>query len=279
MKEKILFYLTGVCLLLLLPYGCTIAMNGMDTALLSRSLDMEACLPAMLAVQISDEYELETIKSQAVIARTNFYRRLMQKESLTEILGEIRKSMLEGYEVWKLPGDIYEKAAEQTEGQILTFEEELKLVPYHEISSGKTRDGTEVFHNEAYTYLKSVDSSNDKNSPDYISSTYISQQQMPKVLEVEKRDASEYVMSLRADGNLLEGEAFRQGLGLASSNFTMQEIGGEIRFLCKGKGHGLGFSQYGGNEQAKAGASYQDILELYFPVMELEDINGIFAKK
>lgn len=279
MKEKILFYLTGVCLLLLLPYGLTIAMNGMDTALLSRSPDMEACLPVMLSVQISDEYELETIKSQAVIARTNFYRRLIQKESLSEILGEIRQNMLEGYEFWKLPGEIYEKAAEQTEGQVLTFEEELKLVPYHEISSGQTRDGTEVFHNEAYTYLKSVDSSSDKNSPDYISSTYISQQQMPKVLEVEQRDASEYVMSLRADGNLLEGEAFRQGLGLASSNFTMQEIGGEIRFLCKGKGHGLGFSQYGGNEQAKTGASYQEILELYFPAMELEDINGIFAKK
>ncbi len=279
MKEKILFYLTGVCLLLLLPYGFTIVMNGMDTALLSRSPDMEACLPVMLSVQISDEYELETIKSQAVIARTNFYRRLIQKESLSEILGEIRQNMLEGYEFWKLPGEIYEKAAEQTEGQVLTFEEELKLVPYHEISSGQTREGTEVFHNEAYTYLKSVDSSSDKNSPDYISSTYISQQQMPKVLEVEQRDASEYVMSLRADGNLLEGEAFRQGLGLASSNFTMQEIGGEIRFLCKGKGHGLGFSQYGGNEQAKTGASYQEILELYFPAMELEDINGIFAKK
>ena len=93
MKEKILFYLTGVCLLLLLPYGFTIVMNGMDTALLSRSPDMEACLPVMLSVQISDEYELETIKSQAVIARTNFYRRLIQKKrAYQKFLGKSGKT-------------------------------------------------------------------------------------------------------------------------------------------------------------------------------------------
>lgn len=279
MKERVISYLTVFFLLLLLPYGLTIAVNGMDAALLKHSPDMEACLPVILSVQISEQYDLETVKSQAVIARTNFYRRLMEKESVPEILGEIRESMKEGNTLWKLPKKVYEKASEQTEGQVLTFEHELKLVPYHEISSGQTRDGNEVFHDEAFTYLKSVDSSVDKNSPDYVSSTYIAQQQLPKELEVKKRDPSGYVTELMADENLLEGEAFRQGLGLASPNFTIQKIGNEIRFLCKGKGHGIGFSQYGGNAQAKAGAEYQDILAYYFPAMELEDINGIFAKK
>ena len=39
----------------------------------------------------------------------------------------------------------YGAAAEATVGQVLTYNGKLKLVPYHEISSGKTRDGKEVF--------------------------------------------------------------------------------------------------------------------------------------
>lgn len=45
-----------------------------------------------------------------------------------------------------------------------------------------------------------------------------------------------------------------------------------VRFLCKGKGHGLGFSQYGGNEMAKKGSSWEEILETYFPEMEVEAV-------
>ena len=52
----------------------------------------------------------------------------------------------------------------------------------------------------------------------------------------------------------------------------MQKVGKMVRFLCKGKGHGLGFSQYGGNEMAKKGSSWEEILETYFPEMEVEAV-------
>ena len=94
---------------------------------------------------------------------------------------------------------------------------------------------------------------------------------MPSELNIEEREESGYIVSLRADGNLLEGESFAQGMGLSSSNFTIQKIGDEIRFLCRGKGHGLGFSQFGGNELAKQGKSWEEILKTYFPAMEQTD--------
>ena len=148
---------------------------------------------------------------------------------------------------------------------------ELKLVPYHEISSGQTRDGATAFHDEEYSYLKSVDSSIDKESPSYLNSTYISVQQMPSQLNIEEREESGYVVSLTADDNLLEGESFAQGMGLSSSDFTIQKIGEEIRFLCRGRGHGVGFSQYGGNALAREGSTWEEILEIYFPAMEQSD--------
>lgn len=59
------------------------------------------------------------------------------------------------------------------------------------------------------------------------------------------------------------------GMGLPSSNFSIQKTGSKVRFLCRGKGHGLGFSQYGGNELAKDGSLWEEILEEYFPEMEI----------
>ena len=50
------------------------------------------------------------------------------------------------------------------------------------------------------------------------------------------------MVSMTADEKTLEGESFARGMRLTSSNFFIQKIGGEFRFLSKGKGHGLGFS-------------------------------------
>lgn len=282
MKEKISGFLTGSFLFLLFPYVITMLINGMDTALLNRLLDLEACLPGMVSLQIPADYELEAVKSQTIIARTNLYRQIREEKNLAGVLEELRENIRETRDFWFFPEEIYEEAAGQTEGLVLYYEGELKLVPFHEVSGGKTRDGEEVLHDEEFSYLEAVDSSADKTSPDYLNSTYVSQQQMPKELEVNKRDSAGYVTSLLADGNVLEGEAFRQGMGLESSNFTIQKVGEEYRLLCKGKGHGLGFSQYGGNEIARAGGKYQDILAAYFPEMEIgtvENQGDSFVKK
>lgn len=271
MKRKAGIWFSGIGFLWMIPYIFTIVMNGIDTAILNRSPDVEDYLPIALSVQIPEDYKLEAIEAQAVIARTNLYRRLQEKEKITEILGEWAEDLKENPGWWKIPDSIYEEAAEETEGKILTVGGELKLVPYHEISSGQTRDGATAFHDEEYSYLKSVDSSIDKESPSYLNSTYISVQQMPSQLNIEEREESGYVVSLTADDNLLEGESFAQGMGLSSSDFTIQKIGEEIRFLCRGRGHGVGFSQYGGNALAREGSTWEEILEIYFPAMEQSD--------
>ena len=271
MEKKAALWFAFIGFLWLLPYVFTVALNGIDTAFLNRSPEVEDYLPAALSFQIPADYQLEAIEAQAVIARTNLCRRLQEKESITKILGEWKEEIKESHGWRNFPADVYETASKETEGKILTAEGELKLVPYHELSRGQTRDGETAFHDEKYSYLKSVDSSIDKESPSYLNSTYISVQQMPSELNIEEREESGYIVSLRADGNLLEGESFAQGMGLSSSNFTIQKIGDEIRFLCRGKGHGLGFSQFGGNELAKQGKSWEEILKTYFPAMEQTD--------
>ena len=268
MKRKSVFNLSKILVFALLPYLSVSVINGSERILLNYRPDSEVYLTAVLSCQISPDYELQTVEAQAVIARSNLFRKFAEEENRLDVLREMGKSIKNQWKWW-ISDEIYEDAVENTEGKVLLVDGKLDLVPYHEISGGTTRDGETVFGSSEYQYLKSVDSSADKNSPDYFSSTYISERQLPKELEIKERDSAGYVLSLQADDKILEGEMFALGMGLPSSNFSIQKTGSKVRFLCRGKGHGLGFSQDGGNELAKDGSLWEEILEEYFPEMEI----------
>lgn len=268
MKRKSVFNLSKILVFALLPYLSVSVINGSERILLNYRPDSEVYLTAVLSCQISPDYELQTVEAQAVIARSNLFRKFAEEENRLDVLREMGKSIKNQWKWW-ISDEIYEDAVENTEGKVLLVDGKLDLVPYHEISGGTTRDGETVFGSSEYQYLKSVDSSADKDSPDYFSSTYISERQLPKELEIKERDSAGYVLSLQADDKILEGEMFALGMGLPSSNFSIQKTGSKVRFLCRGKGHGLGFSQYGGNELAKDGSLWEEILEEYFPEMEI----------
>lgn len=270
MKERL--SAAGSCLLILIlvPYLLTIFINGPQSCLQNKKADAEEFLPFLVSRQIPGDCKSETIKAQTVIARTNLYFQL-QSSDLQTVL---EKSIPEINEnIWFLFLRNYKKfteAAKETEDLVLTREGEFYPVPYHRVSAGITRSGTEVFHDEYYSYLEPVDSGQDKDSYDYLTSVYIEKSRLPKELEIKETDSQGYVLAVSVDGDLMTGETFRKEMGLPSSNFTIQEVGEEIRFLCKGEGHGLGMSQYGANILAKEKSSYQEILITYFPQFELE---------
>ena len=268
MKRKSVFNLSKILMFGLLPYLSVSVINGSERILLNYRPDPEVYLTAVLSCQISPDYELQTVEAQAVIARSNLFRKFAEEENRLDVLREMGKSIKNQWKWW-ISDEIYEDAVENTEGKVLLVDGKLNLVPYHEISGGTARDGEAVLGSSEYQYLRSVDSSADKDSPDYFSSTYISERQLPKELKIKERDSAGYVLSLQADDKILEGEMFALGMGLPSSNFSIQKTGSKVRFLCRGKGHGLGFSQYGGNERAKDGSSWEEILEAYFPEMEI----------
>ena len=270
-------------LFLFFPYFTVMIFNGIYTALVNRAFDVEMVLPAVLATQIEEDYE----------ARSNFYRKMKEESGLADLLDEVKTEFTDIASWKKLFSFRYEKAVTDTEGEVLVCRDVIEKmsgksgevqrlslntkagIPYHKISAGKTRSGEEVFHDEAHSYLQSVESSQDKESEEYLTGIYINQNYLPEKLVIKERDSAGYVTELLADGKIVEGEAFRKGLGLVSANFTMQKFGDQVRFLCKGKGHGLGFSQYGGNEMAKEGKTEKEILEIYFPEMQVTDINKI----
>lgn len=252
----------------------TIFINGSDVVTTERKLELDEVLSFVLPLQITEDYEIETIEAQAVIARSNLYRQMQEKSITSVVYDELKFYMKKITDFGVIQNEIYEEAIKNTSGCILTVDGELKLVPYHEVSAGRTRDGEMVFHDEEYDYIEAVDSDYDKDSQEYLNNISLSKQQFPEKLRIEERDESGYVLNLMTDENILEAETFAMGLGLESSNFTIQMSGDEIQFISRGKGHGLGFSQYGGNVLAKEGKSWQDILYTYFPSMKISELDS-----
>ena len=56
---------------------------------------------------------------------------------------------------------------------------------------------------------------------------------------------------------------------LNQANFSLQKKNDTYYLRVRGIGHGVGFSQFGGNEMAKNGSNAEEILKKYFPDMEL----------
>ena len=71
---------TGIFALFFVPYIVTIIFNGANTTLINKKFNVEMLLPVIVSSQIEDKYELETIKAQTIIARSNFYRTMKEEK-------------------------------------------------------------------------------------------------------------------------------------------------------------------------------------------------------
>lgn len=268
MKKYISFYLSLFCIILLLPFLATVFLSGTKVCTLFTDWDEERYLPLLLSVQIRPQAPQEALKAQAVLARTNLHVR-GQEGSIGELYQEILdyynnpsscRKLVENYAV-------YLEAVNAT-SEILTYQNKVFQVPYHAVSNGKTRDGAEVFHDAAHDYLVSVESPQDIQSEDYAGGCYF-EKEFGENLEILKEDSAGYVLEIKADGSVLSGEEIRQQLDLPSSSFTVQMVEDNARIMCKGKGHGLGLSQYGAEILAEQGENYIEILQYYFPLLEI----------
>lgn len=283
MKKERESWVLAVVLLLLLPYLITVVVLGRRACPVSRKQEVEDYVAEVAASQISWDYARETIKAQVVLARTNLSVKSEKerKEILEETATFFKKKhmnmeMLEKFHV-------FQEAARETRGEVLTAKGEIKEAPYHTLSSGKTRDGADAM-GESYGYITSVETAKDRDSPLYVEGCYFSFQELEKkmkrfyggftfgetkVVEVKKTDEAGYVMELQLGKQMIQGERVREILELPSSCFSVQSFEEKVRFLCKGKGHGVGLSQYGAQQMALEGKEYKEILKYFFPEMKI----------
>lgn len=276
-----------MAVIMCIPLIMTRIMSGKESITINKQIDLEKVLPLIMCQTIPWDYEDEMLKAQAVLERSSLYYLAANGEKSIE-----DKYLVMYYELSQKRNfqKIYEKmeqAVNETKGKVLRYDGKICRGIYHKASAGQTRDAKDIFSSSSLKYLQSVESEIDLSYESVTRGFYFTvdawkqrmKEKYPEIifekdslseeLYIVDRDSSGYVMAVQVGNVILPGEEFRKMLDLSSSNFEIQFIDGSIRFLCSGVGHGFGLSQYGGNELAKQGNTYMEILEYYFPGTEI----------
>ncbi len=144
-----------------------------ETDGLYKSIDVEEYVLGVLAGTISAGYNIEALKVQAILVRTNVLKEMQEKNTTDaadlsyHYLTVEERIALWGEQNYEKYEDYFERAVVDTAGKVIKQEDSLIMALYHEVSIGKTADAKEILGEEV-SYLQSVDSSLDVEAKNYM---------------------------------------------------------------------------------------------------------------
>lgn len=177
------------------------------------------------------------------------------------------------------------QAVRATEGEYLTYNDELIEAVFFSCSGGKTESAVAVWGTDV-PYLQSVESLGEENASEFVSERSLPLDTFKEILLSYDRtiifpdDPKEWVKNREfTDGGGVEyieicgrpfyGTELRLMFELNSTAFDIEIDQEHVSFKVKGYGHRVGMSQYGANAMANNGAGYQDILLHYYRDVEI----------
>ena len=293
-RNKIKSFFAFLIILFLLPYIISVFINGKNAVQGADSDNASVYLAEMLAGETDGGCEIEALKAQAVVLRTELYRTEKEKQTLLD-------KCLTQTQMKKKWGTKYEEnlekcqqAAQETKGIVLWYHETFAWAPFHQSSNGKTRDVQEVLGNADYPYITAKECPLDKAAEDEIQVHLIEYKEIQKRcreflvaeeqkkaengygyedFEIQEWDSSGYVRKMRIGETICTGDQFRDALKLPSSSFSFYEGPHGLKIATVGKGHGFGMSQWTAQEMAKDGKNYEEILQYFYEGTELHLID------
>lgn len=314
MKKKLEKIVMIIGILVFLPYMITVLINGKSIRVngdnsplyvkvqvgnTQKKVLWEEYLAGVLAKEIDVTYGDEALKAQAVLTRTNLYRKIEEHKDVVfsgEYITYLEMKSLWGETDAEKAYSRLKRIIGKTEGEALLYDGKLASASFHQLSNGSTRNGNEVLGAEIYPYLKQKECPKDIESRYQLQTLTLSYDEVKKycspfLVAVDKKDAARkfsfvdfeiqsldktgYVTKIRIGDEVYSGEEFRNALQLPSSCFSLQDQGNNLKITTKGVGHGIGMSQYTANEMAKEGRTYEEILQYFFEGTEIKEVAEI----
>ncbi len=257
-------------------------------------LSMSDYIIGVTAAEMPASFETEALKAQAIAARTYTLYKMRSVPSGNhpdaDVCDDINccKAYTSDENLREKWGASYaaniakiEEAVRSTDGVCMVYDGEPILAVFHSSSPGLTESSAEVWGREL-PYLVSVISREDGGEiQNYVSSVTVSSDDFIDTMTSYDDaaffgdDSSEWVSGvIKTDsgrmrsavigGVSLSGTELRRLFGLRSAAISIDVGDDNVVFTTVGYGHGVGMSQYGANEMAKEGNSYEDILEWYY---------------
>ena len=252
-------------------------------------MDMNMYLTGVLLGEMPADFAEETLKAQAVVART--YAQKRAQTGNKHFQGAVC-TVASCCQAYCAPEDYLRKGGNQetikkfenavisTTGQVLTYQGALIEATYFSCSGGKTEDALAVWGTQI-PYLQSVDSPGEENATHYQDHIQFTAAEFTDLLGIAPKGspASWFgsitftpgggVNTIVIAGKVYRGVELRQKLGLYSTAFSIVPAGNTVHIHTKGFGHRVGMSQYGAEAMAISGSDYINILDHYYPGTEL----------
>lgn len=258
--------------------------------LVVNQLPLEQYLVGLINSEISSTWPMESIKTQAVIARTfAVAKRKERSKALYHLESTVMDQAYEGSD------DEDSRAARgviETQDEVLTYNGVVIQAFYHANSGGRTEASQNVW-GIALPYLQGVECQYG------LTSTTSSWEQSLPLSKIEaalksfkvygltdikpgprnNRSRLKNLVLVTEHGNIsLLATKFRMAVGstvIKSTNFSVRVEGGTAYFNGVGYGHGVGLCQYGAKQRALDGFKYDEILTYYYPGAKLSKLSEL----
>ncbi|MGI5894802.1 MAG: stage II sporulation protein D [Candidatus Merdivicinus sp.] len=256
------------------------------------------------AAEIPIGFHTEALKAQAVAAHSYalYQMGLQLKNPDPDLKGAILstdpahfQAYLSETERQSLWGEAFSQneeklraAVEEVLGCVLVYEGQPLAAAFHSISSGRTESAADVW-GQSLPCLVPADSPEDTQNPQMLSRITLTLQEVSATLganldglslsddpnqwfAVTRRTESGMVLEIQVGNLTTDGEQIRSLFDLPSANFEISYQEENFLFTVKGRGHGVGMSQYGADSMANNGKSWKEIVARYYPGAEIATV-------
>ncbi len=255
----------------------------------------------VVSAEMPADYEIEAIKAQAVVARTyTIYKIKNKKHENADICDDStccqawvdKETRFSRWEENKRESnwEKIQKCVQETQGQIITYQNQPINAFFHANSGGKTELPVNVWGGTGLPYLQVVETAGEEGYKQYESEVELTQDELIEKLKTKYSDISidfsnqenlkilEYtdsgrVKTVKFGNHEISGVETRTLLGLKSTNFEISKENDKIKFTVKGYGHGVGMSQTGADAMAKQGKNYKEIINHFYSGVEIKEVN------
>ena len=243
-------------------------------------------LRATLPREMPPNFHIEALKAQAVAARAFTFRRLNRYRQWGYDLCDHAPCQVYGGVDAEHPHT--NLAVEATSGEVLTYNGRVLEAVYTGSCGGHTAPiEVAMMGTQPQPPLRGVpDADSDGKpfcsiAPSFVWELVLTReeisQRLPKLgraeaIAVVQRTGGGHVQQIRLQGRratlTLSGAEFRSALGVGrvrSLVFDVETQRDGWRLTGRGSGHGVGMCQWGAQGRARAGQTYRQILEVYYP--------------
>lgn len=249
------------------------------------NLELEEYVIGVVAAEAPASFNIEALKSQAVVTRTYALKAIKSNKKLTDTVST--QAYIDTTQMKSKWGNEYDKyynkikrAVNETKGMYIVYNNQIIDSVYHSTSNGYTEDASRVW-GHTVPYLKSVESKWDINTSGYKRTVEIEFNQLNKIfgisnldqISIISRNSTGRVDKLKIGDEEYSAVDFRELLGLRSTDFDIKIDNNKLSITTKGYGHGVGLSQYGSNGMAKEGYTYDQIIKHYYTGVNIVKLN------